>query len=57
MSSLGAVLIWKGDFQAALAHFDGQIEADGPPTGRSDFDYGMASVAAWCLGDFKQAII
>jgi len=54
--SLGAVYIWSGDYQSALAHFDEQIRAALPRNAPGDSTFGMAGAAAWCLGDEKLAI-
>jgi len=54
--SLGAVYMWAADFQAALAHFQDQIQAALYSNFPSDLSYGMAGTAAWCLGDQKLAV-
>jgi hypothetical protein len=54
--SLGAVYMWSGDYQSALAHFDEQIRAALPRNAPADSTFGMAGAAAWCLGDEKLAI-
>jgi tetratricopeptide (TPR) repeat protein len=54
--SLGAVYMWSGDYQSALAHFDEQIRAALPRNAPGDSTFGMAGAAAWCLGDEKRAI-
>lgn len=52
--SLGAAYMWISDFQSALAHFDRQIRTRADST--SDFLYGMAGAASWCLGNEALAI-
>ena len=54
--SLGAVYMWSGDYQLALAHFDEQIRAALPRNAPGDSTFGMAGAAAWCWGDEKLAI-
>lgn len=54
--SLGAVYMWSGDYQSALAHFDEQIRAALSTNVPGDSTFGMAGAAAWCLGDQKLAI-
>ena len=54
--SLGAVHMWSGDYNSALAHFDEQIRAALPRNVPGDSTFGMAGTAAWCLGDEKLAI-
>jgi hypothetical protein len=48
--------MWAGHFQAALSHFQEQIQAARYSNFPSDLSYGMAGAAAWCLGDQKQAV-
>jgi tetratricopeptide (TPR) repeat protein len=54
--SLGAVYMWAGDYQLALAHFDQQIRAALPSNAPADSTFGMAGAAAWCLGETKLGI-
>ena len=54
--SLGAVYMWSGDYRLALAHFDEQIQAALPRNAPADSSFGMAGVAAWCLGREKLAV-
>lgn len=54
--SLGAVLMWSGDYRSALAHFDEQIRTALPRNMPGDSTFGMAGAAAWCLGDKKLAV-
>lgn len=49
--SLGSIYMWTYEFELALSHFEKLL--DQPD--RSDFFFGMAGAAAWCIGDKKQA--
>lgn len=49
--SLGSIYMWTYEFQLALSHFEKLL--DKPY--RSDFFFGMAGTAAWCIGDKKRA--
>ena len=55
--SLGAVYMWAGDYQAALAHFEGLLTRVKPSSSPGSFEFAMAGAAAWCLGQDKLAVL
>jgi hypothetical protein len=50
---LGVAYLFAREYQIAWQHFSKAIKANNRPV--SDF-FGLAGVAKWCLGDFKEAV-